>query len=59
MAIKKIQKNRLNENNEFDVIHYETEAELVLTSDGSNVEDKLNAVADKTCVQIVTWGSED
>lgn len=41
MAIKKVQKNRLNENNEFDVIHYETEASVVLMEDGMSVEEKF------------------
>ena len=38
MAIKKIQKNRMNDAGTFDVIHYETDASQVLMADGTTAE---------------------
>lgn len=58
MATKKVQKNRLNENNEFDVIHYETEASVVLMADGTTAEDTINDKQNKlTFDETPTVGS--
>ena len=38
MAVKKIQKNRMNDSGTFDVIHYETDASQVLMEDGTTAE---------------------
>lgn len=42
MATKRIQKNRKNESGTYDVIHYETEAGLVLMPDGSTIEEVVS-----------------
>lgn len=47
MAIKNIQKNRLNDSGTFDVIHYETGASQVLMEDGTTAEEAINAKQDK------------
>lgn len=44
MAVKRIQKNRKNDDGNFDVIHYETEASIVLMEDGNNVESALSSI---------------
>ena len=60
MAIKQIQKNRLNESGEFDVIHYETDASITYMSDGTNVEDAINNVQSKlTFDNVPTENSEN
>lgn len=60
MAIKQVQKNRLNESGEFDVIHYETDASITYMSDGTNVEDAINNVQSKlTFDDVPTEDSEN
>lgn len=41
MAIKQIKKKRLNASGEYDLIHYETDATMVLMDDGSTVEETM------------------
>ena len=38
MAVKKIQKNRMNDSGTFDIIYYETDASQVLMEDGTTAE---------------------
>lgn len=44
MAIKKLRKHRLNADGEYDVLHYETEADLVLMEDGSTVAESFDSL---------------
>ena len=46
MATKQIQKNRKNSAGGFDVIHYETDASIVLMEDGSSVEEAMKSKQD-------------
>ena len=53
MATKKIRKNRLNSDGVFDVIHYETSADVVLMADGANVEDHLANLIDLDTIDAI------
>lgn len=44
MSVKKIQKNRKNASGGYDVIHYETEASVVLMEDGRTLKESLGDV---------------
>ncbi|MGM9608360.1 MAG: hypothetical protein ACI3XJ_12730 [Oscillospiraceae bacterium] len=46
MAIKKVQKNRMNESGEYDQIYYQTSADQVLMNDGTTAEEKIASKAD-------------
>ncbi len=60
MAVKKIQKNRLNASGQLDVIHYETSADVVLMEDGTTAEAAIQSKQSKlTLDQAPTANSEN
>lgn len=60
MAVKRIQKNRMDADGNLHVIHYETEASVVLMEDGTTAEAAITGKQDKlTFDQTPTAGSQN
>lgn len=60
MAVKRIQKNRMDADGNLNVIHYETEASIVLMEDGTTVEAAISGKQTKlTFDQTPTAGSQN